>query len=308
MKKIILFIALFVTITVNAQLTLLDEGKINFWHIYSFLRCQIFMFKNGHNAIPKVDSIDNYIKEIVIDNPDKIKYFDDFTQKIDYKKYDTVFDWDIKNNTTPDTGLYSSKNIVWDGNSCYKFLNTHEEGYIPKGDYYSAPFRYNYKVGMINTAHRFNFNKGWIHCKMKLPHNADNWEAFWLLGDTSIAKESPIVPEIDIIESMQNQLVFSMHLSYIGNKLRNSCNHIDYNSNQWFIMSMHWTDDFIDWYVNGVLVKRYGTHVTEWYNKARWFILNEAYVGDVDLLTGKDGMIVDYIIITDENLKFFNTK
>jgi hypothetical protein len=116
--------------------------------------------------------------------------------------------------------------------------------------------------------------------------------------------ESPIVPEFDIMEQIDGKLTFSMHLDYTSEHLAHSINNLDFDTNTWFVMSFHWTKNFCEWYVNGFLVKKFGLNLESYNPKPHWFIFSDAYKRNIESLTGKDGMKIDWILITDENVKF----
>ena len=278
-----------------------DQLSVNFWKIYSSLRCKLFEYKNKRNKIRTICDLQVNIlgrKEKL--EQSKILFFDDF-KTLDRAKYNFTCDWGNKYDCGKIIGLWEPKNVVCDEKTNLQFLVTPDSG---ENTEYFGTYHYDFKAGYINTQRHFVTEYGWYHAKLKLTHDYYSWPAWWLLGDKQIGNESGIVPEFDIFEEMEGKLSFTMHLDYSSDHLMHSGNQIDFDTRDWFIMSLHWTEKFVDWYVNGFLVKRFSLNNKSYIHKPHWMIFNEAFKGDVSKLTGHDGMILDWVLVTDKNVDF----
>lgn len=277
-----------------------DQLSVNFWQIYSKLLCFWFNFKNKKSKIRTVNDVEVYVLGVKSRlKESQIKYFDDFNP-LDRAKYNFACDWGQKYDCGKIVGMWEPKNVIND-KSTLQFLVTPESG---ENTEYFGTYHYDFKTGYINTQRHFTTEYGWFHAKVKLTHAYDSWPAWWLLGDKQIEQESGIVPEFDIFEEMDGELTFTMHLDYSSEHLKHSGNSIKFDTRNWFIMSLHWTDKFVDWYVNGFKVKRFSLNNKSYIHKPHWMIFNEAYKGDVSKLTGKDGMSLDWVLVTDHNINF----
>jgi len=281
-----------------------DQLSINFWKIYSWFRCRKFELRNKLDKLRSATNVEVYINGIFgrLDSS-KIKYQDGFTSN-DKSRYNLCSSMGTQYKSGDLLGKWEPKNVVWDKNTSMQLLVTPESGDCTKQEAWDGPYHYDYKAGYMDTFQKATFDKGWFHAKVKLTHNKSFWPAWWLLGDRKVKDESEIVPEFDIYEEMDNRLSFSVHLDYSKDHLKHCTSSLKFNTAEWFIMSLHWTDKFIKWYVNGYLVKTYKLKLADYVHKPHWFIFNDSYKGDVSKLTGKEGTKIDWVIVADENVDF----
>ena len=278
-----------------------DQLSVNFWKIYSDLLCKIFEWKYKRNKIRTINDLEINIfgrKDKL--NKSQIKYFDDF-KPLDKSLYNLSCDWGNKYDCGKITGLFSGSNVIQYDKSSIQFLVTPDSG---ENTEYFGTYHYDFKAGYINTQHKFNAHYGWYHAKLKLTHDYYSWSAWWLLGEKKVGDEIDIVPEFDILEEINGRLTFTIGIDYESEHIKHPSNSLLMDTRDWFIMSFHWTDKYLCWYVNGTKVKIFSLNNKSYVDKSHWMIFNEAFKGDTSKLDGKSGMILDWVLVTDENVNF----
>jgi len=114
------------------------------------------------------------------------------------------------------------------------------------------PHNFSYSSGIINTGHSYRQQFGKIEVKVKLGHQNDVNQSFWLVGET-------IVPQITILNSnFKNNKKFECgtHLSTDTGSSQitlKKCKGPNLVSD-FHIISIEWTSEKITWKINGVTV------------------------------------------------------
>lgn len=137
-----------------------------------------------------------------------------------------------------------------------------------------------YTSAKINTCGKASWTYGYFEFKAKLPRGLGSWPAVWMMPEHAsmseeeqaslgIAPENrhwPNCGEIDIIEHigrMENHLLFSLHCKNHNHANKNT---VSYTTNakmevdlcaDYHVYGMEWTEDYIEYYVDGVSFCRY---------------------------------------------------
>ena len=279
-----------------------DELNINCYNAYSWLSCRRFELLDMLGKLRTTLNVQNQINGVLGKlDPSKIKLHSGFDAP-DISMFNSSSPMSTQDTWKSNIGKLIP--MTWDGNSSIQCAMFNRSGDCTKQMEWDGPYHYNYEMGYADTSNKTNFDKGWFHAKVKLMHDSDYWPAWWLLGDTQVADKN-ITPEFDILEEMDKRLKFSVHLNYTSDHFAASISSLSFNTAQWFVMSFHWTDKFLKWYVNGCLVKTFSLDIEGCIPKPHWLIFSDNYQGDVSKLTGKEGMLIDWVVVTDPDVEFW---
>ncbi len=202
-----------------------------------------------------------------------------------------------------------------DGNSCV-VLQAVEEKITANGR------DYEYTSGGIDTYGKFDFNRGYVEMRAKLPQGAGLWSGFWFGGTSNRDGETswPQNGEIDIFEhygykadTLYHNFHYSTEVDSEGEpiplKIRNNSGEyetvIDGNFyDEFHTFGCEWTDDYVAYYVDDVLRYKY-TKDSETFKKINeedMYLLvtlavggSEEAMADIESTNFPAQMAVDYV-------------
>lgn len=137
-----------------------------------------------------------------------------------------------------------------------------------------------YTSGRITTAGKHSWQYGYFEIRAKLPAGAGSWPAIWMLPDAiRQGKSWPGCGEIDIMEHVgrqENKIWFSLHSERHNHTRKDTkqyttiCEY-DRVCSEFHTYGMEWTEDFIEFSVDGQSACRYRrTDDTEDQTAAAW--------------------------------------
>lgn len=145
-----------------------------------------------------------------------------------------------------------------------------------------------YTSARINTKGKQFFTYGIVEIKAKLPKGIGTWPALWMLGQNVHEVGWPACGELDIMEHV------GKHPYFIHSTIHNSSGYgknpysgvmkIKNPFDKFHIYGMEWTNEFIDFFIDGALVLHYQPEVKNadtWpFDKPFFLIFNIAIGGD----------------------------
>ena len=164
--------------------------------------------------------------------------------------------------------------------------------------------------GLISSKRSFKF--GWIEATIQLPKEEMQWSAFWTSGLDSWP------PEIDILEAYTDQDVEkikiqpNIHWKTVNGKSSYGAPTIPVKdpSDRFVQYAVHWTEDFIKFYYDGILVQVCDNKQMLKDNSAEQFIiLNNGLQAPTETNSPTEGKMVVknlkvFLIKTRKFLKF----
>jgi beta-glucanase (GH16 family) len=179
-----------------------------------------------------------------------------------------------------------------------------------------------YTSARLNS--KFAFTYGRVDVRAKLPTGAGTWPAIWMLGQNINEPggffssqfgtvDWPACGEIDIMEhwgSDPNVVHSSIHTpSSFGNTVNTQTQRLSAVSSTFYVYSMIWDENKIDFLINDAVVYSYNPTVkntTTWpFNKPHYLLLNVAMGGiggAVDPAFTESAMEVDYVRIYQKGI------
>ena len=224
-------------------------------------------------------------------------------------------------NTTKWTFEIGTGASGWGNNEWEYYTDRSENAYVQDGILHIRANKEDYKGSKYTSARmitkgKFSFTYGTVEARIALPVGKGIWPAFWMLGENIDAVSWPACGEIDIIEAVNDENVFSgpNHWQYNGN-------HADYGNNtrdyygtskelditQFHNYKMVWNEKLIAMYVDDFKYQEIAIENAkdglEAFHKPQFFILNVAVAGnwpgfEVDDTQFPNEMLVDYIRVS----------
>ncbi|WP_430815890.1 glycoside hydrolase family 16 protein [Carboxylicivirga sp. RSCT41] len=190
---------------------------------------------------------------------------DEFSAKqLDKGKWITGYYWGkaLLNKTyvlENENQFFTDNNIKIDGNGVnINTKNEEAEGLVWDMQRGFMPKTFNYTSGMISTgqSHRQAFGK--IEAKVRVNHNKAVTHAFWMVGEE-------MAPQIDIFRfNAKNAKSFTSGLQLLNGKtpkvVTKTVNGANFE-NDFYIYSLEWTKDKINWFINGVKVNEQSSNI-----------------------------------------------
>lgn len=179
-----------------------------------------------------------------------------------------------------------------------------------KEDYKGAP----YTSASIITKGKYEFTKGRVEVRAKLPSGKGVWPAIWTLGANIDKVGWPMCGEIDIMEYWGHN-PHSVHANvhtgqYNHSKGTGRGGHIKYQ-NPWedfHIFAVEWYDDRLDFYFDDTMYyscKNKGEGIGEWpFVAPQYLLINLAFTrgeGSVDQSIFPVEYLIDYVRIYEIN-------
>lgn len=158
-----------------------------------------------------------------------------------------------------------------------------------------------------------SFTYGYIEFRAKVPEEKGCWPALWMLPNKSEYGQWPRSGEIDVMEYSANvwgeKIYGTLHCraGYGGNPIHSEFTVLKSVSKKWHTYAVHWTEDAITWYYDGVPFTSYENPHEEgkdafwkWpFDKDFYVIMNVAMGGNLGGDIPKDlqecQMQVDYV-------------
>jgi beta-glucanase (GH16 family) len=142
-----------------------------------------------------------------------------------------------------------------------------------------------YHSGGIETRNKFKFTYGKVEVRAKFTQGAGSWPAIWMMPDTPAYGGWPNSGEIDIMEHVNNENTIhqTIHNGAVTNSngVSSVTKSSSYNSTDFNIYGIIWTENKIEFYVNGLLENTYTKPLNatsaEWpFDKPFYLILNQS--------------------------------
>jgi len=187
-----------------------------------------------------------------------LTFEDDFnTTKLDESKWITGYFWGkalLNDNYVQvnEKQFFKDENIEL-RDSCARIVSKNEtcQGKIWDPKFGFIPQTFDYSSGLISTGQSFRQKYGRFEAKIKFSHTAPAAHTFWLLAEK-------VTPQINILKSPEKD----KNKIEVGN-FWNTNKHIEQktekikipgDSDQFFIYTLDWTKDKLEWKINGVPV------------------------------------------------------
>ena len=177
-----------------------------------------------------------------------------------------------------------------------------------------------YTSARLNS--KFAFTYGRVEARAKMPFGIGTWPAIWMLGKNINEPGAywqtqgfgttawPACGEIDILEhwgSNQNYVQSALHTpSSSGATVNHGGIMVSDVSNTFHIYAMEWTEDKIDFSVDGII---YYTYQPDPQNMSTWpfvadqfILLNVAIENSIDPAFTESDLVLDYIRVYQEDL------
>lgn len=212
----------------------------------------------------------------------------------------------------------------WGNNELQYYTSTEDNSYIEDGKLVIKAERenplflgeYQYTSARMVTKNKGDWTYGRIDVRAKIPTGKGMWPAIWMLPTDTVYGIWPASGEIDIMEargSNTNEIVGTIHYGneyWEFNDQYFDSDTVDF-SQDFHVYSVHWTDQCIQFYVDGKELGNPNTRSTTlpqtWpFDQPFHLILNVAvggnYDGDPDATTQfPQTMEVDYVRVYQEN-------
>lgn len=112
---------------------------------------------------------------------------------------------------------------------------------------YDGTFNLDYTSGAINTNNKFNFNKGYIEGRFKMPATSGFWSSFFMLNANGSRP-----PEIDIFEILGHESTgLNTNYHYGDSKSQYNKQTVVDLSKDFHTYGLEWDADYIKWYLDG---------------------------------------------------------
>jgi beta-glucanase (GH16 family) len=153
------------------------------------------------------------------------------------------------------------------------------------------------------SKNKFEFEYGRVEVRAKLPTGGGTWPAIWMLGADIDSNPWPGAGEMDIMEHVgndQDRILSTLHFpgNSGGDAIGDSAVFPGV-SNEFFVYSVNWTENLIQFAVDGAIIFTYGNSGAVPFNKDFFFILNVAIGGDlggaIDPNFDQSTMEIDYV-------------
>lgn len=155
------------------------------------------------------------------------------------------------------------------------------------------------------TMDLFEFEYGKVEVKAKLPKGQGTWPAIWMLGADFDKIDWPFCGEIDIMEHGNKEpgvVSSAVHLPNEEGKhyYQTEATSIENESSEFHIYSAIWSDEKIDFFVDGLKYHTFEIKEGMPFNKPFFLLLNVAMGGDftgnkVDPNFSSSAMEIDYV-------------
>ena len=186
-----------------------------------------------------------------------------------------ALDWsdefDYEGRPDPEKWDYEVGNHQWYNNELQAYTDKPENVFVSGGRLHIVALKKKdgereYTSTRMVTYGKRDFTKGLFEIRCKLPKGQGSWPAIWLLGSSiKTGTPWPRCGEIDIVEHAarwQDELFFSLHT--------NRHNHTRKDTKQYSTIKkvagvsedfhdylLEWTDDYMEFYVDGISCCRY---------------------------------------------------
>jgi hypothetical protein len=230
-----------------------------------FQKTEAFQKEQEYLKLKKSDKIAWYFKVKDSNKFDKLKQWtltfeDDFTSgKLDTDKWITRYFWGeaLLNDTYSmlnDKQHYTNgENLEFNG-SVVKIITKKQKA---KGKTWNpmfgfVPSDFDYTSGLISTGQSFRQKYGRFEAKIRLNKPTEVTHAFWMVGET-------ILPQVDFFKYEGNKLFMSNFWGKITEKdgVKKNVSKISASrfANGFFIYTLDWTPEKLEWKINGLTVK-----------------------------------------------------
>lgn len=246
-----------------------------------------------------------------------------------FEKY--TLDWsdEFDGEGRPDPGKWGFEvgNHQWPNSELQAYTDSGENVYVKDGKLHIKALKKQdgdkrYTSARMTTYGRKDFTKGLFEIRCRLPKGRGSWPAIWLLG-SSIKSGTPWprCGEIDIVEHAgrwQDELFFSLHT--------NRHNHTRKDTKQYSMIRkvsgvsedfhdylLEWTDDYMEFYVDGISLCRYNKSddkedqsAESWpYSEPHFLICNIAVGGTMGGEVDESGMPFEMQV---EHIRYYRPK
>jgi hypothetical protein len=197
----------------------------------------------------------------------RLTFEDDFdTTKLDKSKWITGYYWGkalLNDNYVQanEKQFFKSENIEL-RDSCARIVSKHEtcQGKIWDPQYGFVPQKFNYSSGLISTGQSFRQLYGRFEAKIKYTHTAPAQHTFWLLSEQ-------IAPQINILKTpdKDKNKIEAGNFWENGKEIAQNVQKIKIpgSSEQFFIYTLEWSKNKLEWKINGVTVHSQSSHIPE---------------------------------------------
>ena len=129
----------------------------------------------------------------------KIVLFDDFLEtslNTTNWSYNYPGDWPNGGHTHNHQAYMAEENVLIENGLLRIMAENERHPDAPDPEFgWGKLLSYNFTAGAIHTHGKFNFTRGYIEGRFKMPASRGFWPAFWMLNDAQVG-----LPEVDIIE------------------------------------------------------------------------------------------------------------
>lgn len=222
-------------------------------------------------------------------------------------------EFDVDGAPDPEKWGYSIGGGGWGNGEEQKYTDTRENSFVKNGKLSIVALKNKNKwtSARLKTQYIASWKYGYIEVCAKLPKGVGTWPAIWMMPEHDKYGAWPRSGEIDIMEHVgydQDRIHTTIHSNANNHKKGTQLTRFDIVkgvSNKFHTYAIHWDEDFIEWFVDGVSFYRVeNTHegIASWpFDQKFYLILNVAIGGGwggqqgVDKKMDKAEMLIDYV-------------
>ncbi len=219
------------------------------------------------------------------------------------------------NEPNPDNWIYNEGAHGWGNSEVQNYTKNRENSFVSDGTLKIVALRgkdNKWTSARLLSIFKKSWTYGYIEFRAKVPTQQGCWPALWLMPNSQAYGNWPRSGEIDVMEYSNavwgNKIYGTVHCraGYGGKAIHSGYTVLKNVQNKWHTYAVHWTEDAITWYYDGVPFTEYkNPHDAEtpwktWpYDKNFYVIMNVAMGGnlggDIPKKLKSCQMEVDYV-------------
>jgi beta-glucanase (GH16 family) len=217
-----------------------------------------------------------------------------WAEEFDGTSLDTA-KWDYRNLGPRRDGINVRESIQLDGNGLLAIITREVDG--------------EYHTGMIGTQGKYEFQFGYLECRVRFQNEVGHWSAFWLQSPTVgvVGDTRETGTEIDIFEYLvvdPDEIKMNLHWDGYGDDHKHTGSSYTASgiTDGFHLIGLEWTEEEYIFYVDGEEVWRTNTAVS---GVQEYIILSlevGTWAGDIAQAGLPDSVLFDYVRVYQKNI------